>query len=93
MISKPQKETEFTGSDLSSIYYDENKSKVNKHEKSKAKSVKEYLKIAEQSLASDEKEEAVEAYNSALELKPASLICDNLKGICFINYFFSTESL
>ena len=72
MISETQKEAEYTGSDLPSRFHD-NKSKVNTNERSKPKSVSEYLKVAQQAVASDDKEGAVEAYESALKLKPASL--------------------
>ena len=72
MISETHEETEHTGSDLPSRFH-ENKFKVNTNERSKPNSVSEYLKVAQQAVASDDKEGAIEAYESALELKPASL--------------------
>ena len=94
LISETQKEIEYTGSDLPSRFH-ENKSKVNKNEKSKPDSVSEYLKIAQQAVASDDKEGAIEAYKSALKLKPASFFflttfnCFNYSVFNgrFINYF------
>lgn len=71
LISETQEENDSKASDLPTI--PEKNYKVNKDEKSKPNSVNEYLKLAKKCIASNDKEGAVQAYKSALELKPASL--------------------